>query len=153
MNQLSAQRPDRHRTIGALVMSGVAPIVALTVAVLVDGGGAGSSAARALIAYGAVVVGFLGGMRWGAELIRAPGAPHPGRLACAAAATMLGWAALLLEPAAALVLLIASAGAQLAWDLRAAQTGHLPAWTARLRIATSGLAAACLALTLLTFST
>lgn len=152
MDQPFASRLDRPILIGALVLSGVAPILALTAMAVVEGEPRSGRAIQALIAYSAVVVGFLGGMRWGVELRRAPTSPHPVRLTCAAAATVVGWAALLLDPAPALLLLLAAAGAQIAWDVYAARTGHMPAWTAPLRVATTGLAALCLAAAAVTIS-
>ncbi|MBU6373806.1 MAG: DUF3429 family protein [Alphaproteobacteria bacterium] len=144
MPQPIAPPLQRPRLIGALVLSGCAPILALTSAAMTDNGAHAVPASHALVAYCAVVVGFLGGLRWGAELRRAPSAPNPMRLTAAAAATVVGWAALLLPTHEALFLLLATAGAQLAWDLRATQSGHLPAWVGPLRVGTAALSGICL---------
>lgn len=152
MDHPFTSRLDRPVLIGALVLSGVAPILALTAMAVFEGEPRSGRAVHALIAYSAVVVGFLGGLRWGVELRRAPASPNPVRLTCAAAATVVGWVALLLAPLPALLLLLAAAGAQLTWDVYAARTGHMPAWTAPLRVATSGLAALCLAAVAVTIS-
>lgn len=106
---------------------------------------------EALIAYAGVVLGFLGGVRWGAELVRAPVGPHHGphlgRLAMAGLQTVPGWIAVLMmteRPLWALALLTVAGFAHLNWDLAAARNGLLPAWTYRLRIALTLIATACL---------
>ena len=134
--------PQVHKpiTIGALVISGAIPILALAGTAL-TGGPLAASAVDALIDYSAVVVGFLGGVRWGGEIMRAPTAPNVSRLACAAASTVVAWAALSMpSQRPALGLLLLAAAIQLAWDVHAAHTGRLPAWTAPLRIAVAALA-------------
>lgn len=104
---------------------------------------------EAMIAYAGVVLGFLGGVRWGAELVRAPESPHLGRLAMAGLQTVPGWIAVLMmteRPLWALALLALAGFAHLNWDLAAARSGLVPAWTYRLRIALTLIATACLAI-------
>jgi len=143
MDQPIAPRLERPLLVGALVLSGVAPILPLTAAALMRND-IRDLAAHALVAYAAVLVGFLGGLRWGAELRRSPAAPTPARLAAAASATVIGWAALLSPTRVALLLLLGTAAVQLAWDLVAARSGHLPAWMGPLRMAVAAVAALCL---------
>ncbi len=88
------------------------------------------------IAYGGVLLGFLGGVRWGAELLRAPAAPSLWRLSAAGLAVAPGVAVILLSAQRLLALgLLAAAGLLcLAWDVAAARAGLLPRWTGRLRV-------------------
>lgn len=132
--------------IWAIAGSGVVPFVVL--ALLVWGGDAAvAERARAMMAgYGAVVLGFLGGARWGAELVRAPAAPSKARLVAAAVPTVVAWGALLLEARASLLVLVAGGIVQLAWDLLAARSGLLPAWTGRVRALLSGVGVAAMLL-------
>ena len=139
MNSLSqpiAPSVNRPAVMAALIASGATPVLACAAAAVLAPPDIAAAAASACLRYAAVVIGFLGGIRWGAELMRDPSAPNPRRLIAAASTTVLGWAGLLLErqPQVAFTLLLVGAGALLAWDLRGAAIGLLPAWTARLRI-------------------
>jgi hypothetical protein len=100
-----------------------------------------------MIAYGAVLLSFVGGVRWGAEILRAPFAPSTWRLAAAALPPVLGWIAVLAvhAPLPALGLLVLAGSVHLAWDIKAALSGLLPPWTVRLRAITASVAMACLA--------
>jgi hypothetical protein len=122
--------------VGVIAALGAAPILGLALAVW----GAPRSAdlcASVAIAYGGVLLGFLGGVRWGAELVRAPGAPSLWRLSAAGLAVAPGVAVVLLTAQRPLALgLLAVAGLLcLAWDVAAARAGLLPRWTGPLRLA------------------
>lgn len=92
-------------------------------------------AVHAFIVYAALTLSFLGGARWGAELVRQPDAPVMARLVASAVPSVVGLAALLpsVSSTAALLLLMACGVAQLVWDVRATRDGLLPAWNARVR--------------------
>lgn len=93
------------------------------------------AAVRAFLVYAALTLSFLGGARWGAELVRAADAPSLWRMVAAATPSVVGLAALLPQtpPKAALGLLMLSGGIQLAWDVAASRDGLLPPWNARVR--------------------
>ena len=110
----------------------------------------GPAVMSAALAYGAVMAGFLGGVRWGAELARAGDAPSLGRLIAAAGTTVPAWAALIAPPWIALALLGGMGLAQTLWDWRAARAGLLPAWTWPLRGALAVSAYGCLVATVVT---
>jgi hypothetical protein len=129
-----------------LALSGVLPFLALAAGALfavLDR----SVLTQAAIFYAAIVAGFTGGVRWGAELARAPDRPDAARLAVAGLMTVPAWGALLLigQPTLAIGLLTLAGLGQLAWDIAGARAGLLPAWTARLRIGLTLVALACLA--------
>lgn len=92
-------------------------------------------AVHAFIVYAALTLSFLGGARWGAELVRVPDAPSLPRLVLSAMPSVIGLAALLpyLSSTAAIALLMLCGLAQLVWDVRASHDGSLPGWNARLR--------------------
>ncbi|MCC6245888.1 MAG: DUF3429 domain-containing protein [Gemmatimonadaceae bacterium] len=92
-------------------------------------------AVQAFIVYAALTLSFLGGARWGAELVRQPDAPVVTRLAASAVPSVVGLAALLpsVSATAALLLLMACGVGQLVWDVGASRAGLLPAWNARVR--------------------
>ena len=89
----------------------------------------------AFIAYAALTLSFLGGARWGVELVRAPNAPSLPRLAAAATPSVVGLATLLpnLTHRQSIVLLMLCGFAQLGWDIVASRTGEMPAWNATVR--------------------
>lgn len=92
-------------------------------------------AVHGFIAYAALTLSFLGGARWGAELVRVPNAPSMPRLAAAAMPSVVGLAALLpyITSTQAIVLLMLCGVAQLLWDINASRRGLLPAWNGRVR--------------------
>lgn len=133
---------------GWIALSGLAPLLALAVAAVFAPAADRPILAQAAISYAAVVAGFAGGVRWGAELARAPDRPDSARLAAAGLMTLPAWGALLLSAhqAIALALLAAAGVAQLFWDVAGAKAGLLPAWTFRLRIGLTVIGLVCLAL-------
>jgi hypothetical protein len=114
---------------------------------------------RALVAYGAVILAFVGAIHWGIGLMAVRDAPGPGARADAAGhrfawsvfPALWGWLALFPSFIAALGMLGIGFIVQLAVDWRIAGTFHLPAWYLALRLLlTSGV---LLALLLASFAT
>lgn len=103
------------------------------------------AAVRTFLVYSALTLTFLGGARWGAELVRAPQAPDLVRLVAAAGPSVLGLLALLPQtpPRVAIGLLLLCSGAQLAWDVAGARRGLLPAWNGRVRTVMTALGTLC----------
>jgi Protein of unknown function (DUF3429) len=91
-----------------------------------------------IVWYGAAILSFLGGSRWGAEISNNPQSPNSLRLTLAMLPPLLGWLAAILVNelafGAALALLIAALGFQLAWDILAIRSGIFPRWYLPLRI-------------------
>ena len=116
--------------------SGLLPFLTCLVLLRADDALA-ARAVQAFIIYAALTLSFLGGARWGAELVRQPDAPVIARLVASAVPSVVGLAALLpfLSSTVALLLLMACGAAQLVWDVRASHDGLLPAWNARVRTA------------------
>ena len=92
---------------------------------------------HALLAYGAIILSFLGGIQWGLAIAR-PGGASPdtlgGRLIVSITPSLAAWGALLVPERAGLILLALSIAAMLWVDLRATRLGQAPAWYPRLRI-------------------
>jgi hypothetical protein len=130
-----------------IALSGLIPYLVLAAWIPFASDALAAGLVRAMIAYAAVVLGFLGGVRWGAELTRAPEAPHLRRLIAAGLQTVPAWIAVLMlnRPLWALTLLAAAGLAHLTWDLAGVRAGLLPAWTYRLRIGLTLIGFACLA--------
>lgn len=93
------------------------------------------AALPALLAYGAIILAFLGAVHWGLALraTAAEAAATPARLTLGVVPSLLGWVALLLPAAPGLVLLAASLLATAAAETIATRRGLLPASYLRLR--------------------
>ena len=129
----------------ALGLAGVLPFAACAGALWLDVDPAlQADAARALAAYGAVILSFLGGVRWGAAL-RLPLAQATPELVLAVIPSLLGWCALLL-PGATQPLLALSLGMAVfgVLDAREGARGAWPHWYSRLRIILTLLVLGCL---------
>lgn len=88
----------------------------------------------ASLLYGAVILSFLGGIRWGTAI-----GPHGAmRQALEFSGSVLpaiaAWLALLMPPAAGLSLLIIGFLMQALWDVIAVEEGRLPLWFGKLRM-------------------
>jgi hypothetical protein len=97
-----------------------------------------------LLAYGAVILAFMGGIHWGLGM---PGAlPDGRRLGLSVVPALLGWAALLLGGRHGLLLLAVAFLGVLALDLAAARSGAAPAWYPSLRVPLTAVVVASLLL-------
>lgn len=105
------------------------------------------TAALALLAYSAVILSFLGGIRWGAEVnAHGAGTPRSRQLVLSVLGSLAGWGLLLWAMLAApgWPVLAAAALAHLLHGIWDADGAGLPVWMRRLRII--GAAGAVLAL-------
>jgi hypothetical protein len=103
-----------------------------------------------LVDYGAVILSFLGGIRWGAALTEPNPRAQAFALAMSIIPSLIGWAALLYfvyraQAVAPLMLLIVGFLTQGVWDLVGARRGALPRWFAQLRAPLTIIVVACLA--------
>ncbi len=97
-------------------------------------------AMSAIVAYGALALAFLGGIRWGLAVGPYGGHRPEREFALSALAPLAGFAAIFLAPVLALSLLIAALLLIALWDVASAEKGRLPAWFSRLRALLTGLA-------------
>ena len=93
---------------------------------------------RLLGAYGAVILSFLGGVRWG-RLLAEPTRENGGGarwlpFVLSILPSLVAWTALLLPPAAMFALLAIGLVLQYLIDRDATESGELPAWYGRLRL-------------------
>ena len=102
----------------------------------------------ALLAYGAVILSFVGALHWGFAMAQS-GLSSGERTRCfvwSVVPSLMAWPATLLPPAAGAALLVAGFVAHLAQDHRlAARTTLLPAWYLPLRWRLTVTACVCLA--------
>jgi hypothetical protein len=99
---------------------------------------------KATLAYGAVILSFLGGIRWGQALNARDGKARAFTLSVLA--SLAGWVALLVPTLPAISLLIAGLMLQALWDVVSVQNGRLPEWFGRLRMILTILAVLALLL-------
>ena len=123
----AAPLPTAARWLG---FAGLLPFAAAALLALTPNAPLHTLALPALLAYGAVILSFLGGIRWGLAMA-ANAADLPARLALSVLPSLLAWLALLLAPRAGLLLLALGFAAMLLLDQR---IGDAPAWYPRLRL-------------------
>jgi hypothetical protein len=104
------------------------------------------TAVAALIAYGAVILSFLGGALWGLIIGRADADRMGGLLVLSVVPSLIGWVSLLLPPVMALVPLALSFGCWFAVDTRMAKEKIALQWYPRLRMPLTVIVVCCLAL-------
>lgn len=96
---------------------------------------------QALVAYGAVILSFLGGIRWGVAMSTLTSEQLLLPLSVSVLPSLAGWSALLLPPRAGLLLLAVGFVSVLIADLRLQSA---PAWFISLRVPLSAGAIASL---------
>jgi hypothetical protein len=133
--------PDVPAPAAVLGLAGVIPFVAGALGSFWPGA-LGALATAALLAYGAVILSFLGGIHWGLAIGR--GDPSYPRLGVGVVPSLLGWVALLLGGGAGLLLLAAAFVAVLWLDVQLTRDGMAPAWFPRLRAVLTAAVALCL---------
>ncbi len=127
---------------------GLIPFVSLAAATLLAPASLRSLASDALLAYGATILSFLGGIYWGLA-IASPSARSARMLlflGVGAAPQLLGWAALLVSGQTGFLLTATGVLTLLVVDRAAVNYGLAPAWFLHLRWHLSGSAAASLLL-------
>jgi len=121
-----------------LGLAGLIPFIATAAALWLGGSVWRFDSGTALIAYGAVILSFLGGIRWGVEITLNAKRPATGALLFSVLPSLVGWGALLLQslinlPLAVSTLIIGFV-LQYASDRRGTAAQVLPAWFGKLRL-------------------
>jgi hypothetical protein len=99
------------------------------------------------IVYGAVILSFLGGIRWGTAIGPYGAWTQARDFAMSVLASITGWIAVLLPHSAGLCLLLIGFLLQALWDVVDVEDGRLPSWFGRLRMMlTAGAAISLLAM-------
>ncbi len=146
MNATDSEVPMIAAWLGGL---GAAPFVALAGGTPFLTGLPRLLALHALLAYGATILSFLGGIHWGLA-IAPQGRPDRGklgaRLTLSVMPSLVGWGALLFPERPGLLILALAIAAMLWVDLRATRLGQAPPWYPKLRIPLSCVVIASLVL-------
>ncbi len=141
-----APPPMPSSAIWLISLTGLVPF--LTCLVLVYQHGEYAEAAKVVfLMYTGLTLSFLGGARWGAELVRAPHAPNLVRLVMAAMPSIVGLLAMVpqVDLRVGYGMVVLSSLLQLAWDASASRAGLLPPWNGRLRTVMTVLGLLCTA--------
>jgi hypothetical protein len=140
-----ADRPAVPRDAALLGFAGLIPFFGLSLAAIALGGETGTLALRGLVLYGAAILSFMGGCRWGFAAAGLGDGPVLKPLAISVLPALWAWAAVWLLPATlASGLLALGFGALYLNDTKATRSGGAPAWWARLRLPLSvGAMGAC----------
>lgn len=126
-----------------LGFGGLLPFLVLTALTLVGPDGWRDWVSLGLIAYGAVILSFLGGITWGLAVTRSQ-ARDPLYLA-SMGPFAAAWIALLLPPSFGLLLLMVAFLGSLANDFMLKRAGLSPGWFFSLRVTLTAIVVACLA--------
>ncbi|NJM28977.1 MAG: DUF3429 domain-containing protein [Rhizobiales bacterium] len=86
------------------------------------------------IVYGAVILSFLGGIRWGTAIGPYGAWTQARDMAMSVLPSLAAWIAVLLPPSAGLCLLLIGFLLQALWDVIDVEDGRLPSWFGRLRM-------------------
>jgi hypothetical protein len=126
-----------------LTMAGVLPFAAAALLTLLFGGSyEGWIAEEIATLYGAVILSFLGGIRWGAALDRGPSSA----LVFSVIPSLAGFGSLFVDARTALIILIAGFALQMIWD--AVSALQLPEWFIRMRLGVTVFVTVCLLIVL-----
>ena len=104
---------------------------------------------RLVIIYGAIILSFLGGIRWGTAIGPYDSGRQTQEFSASVLGSLAGLAAAFLPPIPALALLIAGFLMQGLWDVMSVDAGRLPNWFGRLRMILTGGAVVTLVAALL----
>lgn len=153
---MSTEPPYLPRTALRLGFLGLAPLAISALVSLSQHHDTAHLGALAFSVYAAVLLSFLGGVRCGFELMRAPSAPNGLRLIFSALPALAGWAIALFVVVVPGALGASSVfaglfAAQYIWDHRSAIDAGAPAWYPLLRqVLTGGAMIVCLLIPLAT---
>jgi hypothetical protein len=126
MSAPARPEPSLPRGANALGYGGLVPFVAAALGIALLDGEPRALAARALLAYGAVILSFLGAVHWGLLLAR-PVSDVERRLLAGVLPALAAWVALLLPERYGLALLVVAFGAFWLYEHRVLGASQMPA--------------------------
>lgn len=91
-------------------------------------------ALKLVTVYGAIILSFLGGIRWGTAIGPYDSRRQSFEFSLSVAGSLAGLLACFIEAVPALTLLIAGFLMQALWDVTSVEAGRLPAWFGKLRM-------------------
>jgi len=134
--------PRAAKWLGGL---GALPFVFLTAAIHEIGGLQNPMAPGALVAYGAIILTFLGGIQWGQSMmLRDDAGATWERLMTSILPSLVAWASLFMAPKSGVLVLAGAFLFVLSIDLLWHRKGRSPGWYPTLRIALTATVVSCL---------
>lgn len=132
------------RLVAGLGYGGLVPFVGLAAASLLEV--QPQLAQQALLAYGAVILSFVGALHWAFAMMldSLTDRQRAWMYAWSTLPALLAWPALLLEPRVGSVILVASFAMHYVQDRRLVARASLPRWYLPLRLRLSAVATLCL---------
>jgi hypothetical protein len=135
---------DTPKAATQLGLAGLIPFVALAALALAGPEGWTDTVLKALAYYGATILAFMGGCRWGFACAGMGQGPTLRLLALAVAPSLWAWVALMLPPPFEKEMLGLGLLILYVMDLKLTADGGAPAWWPRLRLPLTLGAAGCL---------
>ena len=131
-----------------LGLAGVLPFIVFGLLAITVGGGIVTPklADTLLIGYGAIILSFMAGVRWGLALTAHREDDQALQLTVSVVPSLIAWAACFMPFAYGLPLLAFTHAALAVWDIRAMHNGRGPVWYAKLRMILASLAVGILVL-------
>ena len=117
-----------------LGLAGVIPFLAGGIGALVLDPEWSAFATQATLLYGAVILSFLGGIRWGLAMSPAMRSEQTLHFTIAVLPSLLAWCALLVPQSIGIWMTIAGLIGMLLTDLQLTRSGQAPRWFQKLRI-------------------
>ncbi|MCB1431865.1 MAG: DUF3429 domain-containing protein [Alphaproteobacteria bacterium] len=132
---MSAVPHSMPRLAVALGIAGLIPFLAGTLVVwLPMSAGYATTGLQLVTIYGAIILSFLGGVRWGTAIGPYDGHRQGMEFGLSVLAPLAGVLAVVLPFEAGLTLLIGGFLLQALWDVTSSEAGQLPLWFGRLRM-------------------
>ena len=124
--------PSAEAWLGGL---GIIPFAGLSLATPFASDALKAQLSFALMAYGAIILSFLGGIHWGLAIGGVPQSDNTlwRRIALSILPSLVAWAALLAPSSIGFLVLAAAFVAMLLVDIRASRVNEVPAWYPKLR--------------------
>ena len=142
--------PAAANWLGAI---GALPFVVLAVSGTILEPAGRQTAMVALVAYGATILSFLGGVHWGLAIAGFGSSEVDSalvrRLSFSVVPALVGWSALLLPMSTGLMVLASAFALLLVFDFVASRSGEAPAWYPQLRWPLTAVVVASLSIGLL----
>ena len=131
-NSDASSVPSAAAWLGGL---GIIPFVGLSLATPFASDALKAQLSFALMAYGAIILSFLGGIHWGLAIGGVPQSDNTlwRRIALSILPSLVAWAALLAPSSIGFLVLAAAFVAMLLVDIRASRVNEVPAWYPKLR--------------------
>jgi len=127
-----------------LGLGGLLPFICAVVVMLTNAQNLGATAAYSLLVYGAVIVSFLGGIRWGVEISHHPQNPRWLTLIGSVITSLIAWPAVMTGGTIGFLMLIAAFVFQYVLDSRAVAQHQIVSWFRPLRFLLTSVVVLCL---------